>query len=144
MAQNINNVQYVHRANPGVGQAPPPGQTYQLLQNSLTGLISMSRSNPISISTTLHKENMGIGGEENKGIYGAWQDLAKDLIIARNYVPGVRAAVYPEADFQRIVAGMRRLRPAYDELATTSAAGNAARMLDIDEAVVHLVNDCVV
>ena len=144
MAQNINNVQYVHMANPGVGQAPPPGQTYQLPQNSLAGPISMSRSNPNSRSTTLHKENMGIGGEENKGMYSAWRDLAKDLMIARNYVPGGRAAVYPDADFQPIVAGMRRLRPACDELATASAAGDVARMRDIDEAVVHLVKDCVV
>ena len=144
MAQNINNVQYVHMANPGVGQAPPPGQTYQLPQNSLAGPISMSRSNPNSRSTTLHKENMGIGGEENKGMYSAWRDLAKDLMIARNYVPGGRAAVYPDADFQPIVAGMRRLRPACDELATASAAGDVARMQDIDEAVVHLVKDCVV
>ena len=144
MAQNINNVQYVHMANPGVGQAPPPGQTYQLPQNSLAGPISMSRSNPNSRSTTLHKENMGIGGEENKGMYSAWRDLAKDLMIARNYVAGARAAVYPDADFQPIVAGMRRLRPACDKLATASAAGDVARMRDIDEAVVHLVKDCVV
>ena len=144
MAQNINNVQYVHMANPGVGQAPPPGQTYQLPQNSLAGPISMSRSNPDSRSTTLHKANMGIGGNANKGMYSAWRDLAKDLMIARNYVPGGRAAVYPDADFQPIVAGMRRLRPACDELATASAAGDVARMQDIDEAVVHLVKDCVV
>ena len=144
MAQNINNVQYVHMANPGVGQAPPPGQTYQLRQNSLAGPISMSRSNPDSRSTTLHKANMGIGGNANKGMYSAWRDLAKDLMIARNYVPGGRAAVYPDADFQPIVAGMRRLRPACDELATASAAGDVARMQDIDEAVVHLVKDCVV
>ena len=144
MAQNINNVQYVHMANPGVGQAPPPGQTYQLPQNSLVGLISTSRSNPNSRSTTLHKANMGIGGDANKDMYSAWRDLVKDLIIARNYVPGARAAIYPDADFQPIVAGMRRLRPACDGLATASAAGNVARMQDIDEAVVHLVKDCVV
>ena len=144
MAQNINNVQYVHMANPGVGQASPPGQTYQLPQNSLAGPISMSRSKPESRSTTLHKANMGIGGNANKGMYSAWRDLAPDLMIARNYVPGGRAAVYPDADFQPIIAGMRRLRPACDQFATASAAGDVARMQDIDEPVVHLVKDCVV
>ena len=131
-------------ANPGVGQAPPLGQTYQLPQNSLVGLISTSRLNPNSGLTTLHKANMGIGGNANKDMYSAWRDLVKDLMIARNYVPGARVAIYPDADFQPIVVGMRRLRRACDGLATASAAGNVARMQDIDEAVVHLVKDCVV
>ena len=143
MAQNINNVQYVHMANPGVGQAPPPGQTYQLPPNSLVGPIGMGRSNPQSRSTTNLKANMGIGGDANKHLYAAWRDCAKDLMLARNYVPGPRAMTYPDADFQPIVAGMRRLRPACDQLATASAANNLARIQDIDEAVVHLVKDCV-
>ena len=83
---------------------------------------------------------MGIRGNANKDMYSA---CVKDLIIARNYVPGARAAIYPDADFQPIVAGMRRLSPACDGLATASAAGNVARMQDIDEAVVYLVKDCV-
>ena len=144
MAQNINNVQYVHMTNLGVGQAPPPGQPYQLPQNSLAEPISTSCSNPESRLTTLHKANMGIGWNANKGMYSAWRDLAKDPMIARNYVAGARAAVYPDADFQPIVAGMRRFRPVCDELTTVLAADNVARMRDIDEAVVHLVKDCVV
>ena len=138
MAQNINNVQYIHMANLAVGQ------TYQLPQNSLAGPISTSRSNPGSRSTTLHKANMGIGGNANKDMYSAWRDLVKDLMIARNYVPGARAAIYPDTDFQTVVAGMRRLRPACDELATALAVGNVACMQNIDEAVMHLVKDCVV
>ena len=59
MAQNINNVQYVQMANPGVGQVPPPEQAYQPPLNSLVGLISTRRSNPDGGSTTLHKTNMG-------------------------------------------------------------------------------------
>ena len=43
-------------------------------------------------------------------MYIAWRDLAKDLMIARNYVPGAKALIYPDADFQAIGAGMRRLR----------------------------------
>ena len=143
MPQNINNVQYVHMANPGVGQVPPPGQAYQLPLNSLVGLISTRRSNPDSRSTTLHKTNMGFRPGLKNPVYKAWRDLAKDLMIARNYVPGATVGIYPDADFQAIVAGMRRLRPACDELATASAANNLARIEDIDEAVVHLVKDCV-
>ena len=87
---------------------------------------------------------MGIGGNANKGMYSAWRDLAKDLMIARNYVAGGMAAVNPDAGFQPIVAGIRRLRPACEEIATASAAGYVARMRNIDEAVVHLVRHCVV
>jgi len=37
---------------------------------------------------------------------------------------------------------MRRLQPACDELATSSAANNMASMQEIDEAVLQLVKDC--
>jgi len=49
---------------------------------------------------------------------------------------------FPDAEFQQIVAGMRRLKPACDELATVSAANNMASMQEIDEAVLQLVKDC--
>ena len=78
------------------------------------------------------------------GMYSAWRDLANDLMIARNYMPGGSGAVYPEAEFQPIVAGMTRLHPPCDGLATASAAGNVALMQNIYEAVVHLVKNCVV
>jgi len=63
-------------------------------------------------------------------------------MIARNFVPGATAMNYPDADFQPIFAGMRRLRPVCDQLATASAANNQQRMQDIDEVVVHIVKDC--
>ena len=126
-----------------MGQVPLPGQAYQLPLNSLVGLLTTRRSNPDGRSTTLHKTNMGFGPGLKNPVYKAWRDLAKDLMIARNYVPGAKAGIYPDADFQAIVAGMRRLRPACDELATASAANNLARIEDIDEAVVYLVKDCV-
>jgi len=49
---------------------------------------------------------------------------------------------FPDAEFQQIVEGMRRLKPACDELATASAANNIASMQEIDEAVLQLVKDC--
>ena len=93
MAQNINNVQYVHMANPGVGQVLPPGQAYQLPLNSLSGLISTRRSNPECRSTALHKAKMGFGPGLKHPLYQAWRDFAKDLMIARNYVRGARAGI---------------------------------------------------
>ena len=68
----------------------------------------------------------------------------KHLLIARNYAPGARSAIYPEADFKPIMAVMRRLHPPFKELATASASGNPACMQDIDKAVVHLIKDWVV
>jgi len=49
---------------------------------------------------------------------------------------------FPDAEFPQIVAGLRRLKPACDELATASASNNMASMQEIDEAVLQLVQDC--
>jgi len=49
---------------------------------------------------------------------------------------------FPDAEFQQIVAGMRRLKHACDELATASAANNIPTMQEIDVAVRELVTDC--
>jgi len=49
---------------------------------------------------------------------------------------------FPDAELQQIVEGMRRLKPACDELATALAANNMASMQEIDEAVLQLVKDC--
>jgi len=49
---------------------------------------------------------------------------------------------FPDGEFQQIVAGMRRLKPACDELTTASAANNNSSMQEIDEAVLQLVKDC--
>ena len=49
---------------------------------------------------------------------------------------------FPDAEFQQIVEGMRRLKPACYERATASAANNMASMQEIDDAVLQLVKDC--
>ena len=61
-------------------------------------------------------------------------------MLARGYISD--NAHFPDAEFQQIVAGMRRLKPACYELATASAANNMASMQGIDEAVLQLVKDC--
>jgi len=61
-------------------------------------------------------------------------------MLARGYISD--NCHFPDAEFQQIVAGMRRLKPACDELATASAANNIASMQEIDEAVLQLVKDC--
>jgi len=49
---------------------------------------------------------------------------------------------FPNVEFQQIIAGVRRLRPACNKLATLSAANNIPRMQEVDKAVVQLVTDC--
>jgi len=48
---------------------------------------------------------------------------------------------FPDAEFQQIVACIRRLKPACDKLDTASAANNIASMQEIDQAVVQLGKD---
>jgi len=63
----------------------------------------------------------------------------KDQLVARNFTPHANFAI---GEFQQIVAGMRRLRPACNHLATESAANNVARMLEADAAMVQPVKKC--
>jgi len=49
---------------------------------------------------------------------------------------------FPDAEFQQIIGGMRRLKPACDELATALAANNMASMQEMGEEVLQLVKDC--
>ena len=72
--------------------------------------------------------------------YLCWRDAVKDQMLARGYISDNWH--FPDAEFQQIVEGMRRLKPACDELATASAANNMASMQEIDEAVLQLVTDC--
>jgi len=73
--------------------------------------------------------------------YLCGQDAVKDQMFVRGYISDNWH--FPDAEFQQIVEGMRRLNPACDELATASAANNMASMQAIDEAsVVQLVKDC--
>jgi len=72
-------------------------------------------------------------------VYKKWRRLVKDQLVARNFTPLANFAI---GELQQIVAGMRRLHPACDQLATESAANNVARMREADEAIVQLVKDC--
>jgi len=63
----------------------------------------------------------------------------KDQLVARNFTP---LANFAMGEFQQIVTGTRRLRPACDQLTTESAANNVARMREADEGIVQLVKDC--
>jgi len=72
--------------------------------------------------------------------YLCWRDAVKDQMLARGYISDNWH--FPDAESQQIVEGMRRLKPACDELGTASAANNMASMQEIDEAVLQLVNDC--
>jgi len=127
--------------NPGAQQAPQ-GQTYQLPPSSLPGLISVKRRNPEAgkRKITTHKTFIGITNDvAGEALYAGWRDTVKDQMLARNYAD---IKTFPDADFQPIVAGMRRLLPACDALATASAANNIRLMQEIDEGVVQLVKDC--
>jgi len=61
-------------------------------------------------------------------------------MLARGYISD--NAHFPDAEFPQIVAGMRRLKPACDELATAPGANNMASMQVIDKAVLQLVKEC--
>jgi len=56
--------------------------------------------------------------------YLSWRDAVKDQMLARSYIS--HSCHCPDAEFQQIVEGMRRLKPACDELATASAANTMA------------------
>jgi len=63
----------------------------------------------------------------------------QDQLVARNFTPLANFAI---GEFQRIVAGMRRLRHVRDQLTRESAANNVALMQEADAAIVQLVKDC--
>ena len=72
--------------------------------------------------------------------YKAWRQIVKDQLLARNFTP---LANFPIADFQQIVAGMRRLLPAWDQRATASAENHVVNMQQADKGVVQLVKYCI-
>jgi len=140
MANNIIHVRFVYMRNPG-GQQCPAGQTYQVLTYSLIGVIRPTCPNPGGQSITHYKGAMGFPAN-NAGavvVYKESRRLVQEGLVARNYRP---LANFTIREFQQMVAGMRRLRPAYDQLATASAANNMACMQEADELIVQLVNDC--
>jgi len=139
MAHNIIDVRYIYMHNPGAQQAPV-GQKYQLPPNSLQGVISATRPNPGGQSITHYKGAMGFpANDAGAVVYKEWLRLVQDQLVARNFTPLANLAI---GEFQQIVAGMRRLRPACDQLATDSAGNNVASMREADEAIVQLVKDC--
>jgi len=74
-------------------------------------------------------------------VYKEWRRLVKDQLVARNFTPLVNFAI---GEFQQIVAGMRCMSPACDQLATESAANHVAlaRMRKAHVAIVPLVKNC--
>jgi len=141
MAHNIINLRYVYTHNPGGPQAPA-GQTYQLPPNSLLRVISTTHPNPGGQAITHYKGAMGFpSNTAGAVVYKEWRRLVKDQLVARNFTPVTNFAI---REFEQIVAGMRRLRPACDQLATESAANNVARMQEADEAIVQLVKDTMI
>jgi len=140
MPQNNNIVVYA-LLPAGGAQQPPAGQTYHLPPFTLVGEYSHRRPNRQSISA--HKLAMGVPHHpihKPPPEYLCWQDALKDQMLARGYISDNWH--FPDAQFQQIVEGMRRLKPACDELATASAANNMASMQEIDKAVLQLVKDC--
>ena len=134
-------VQYIYIQNPGAQQALQ-GQTYQLPPNSLAGVIGAKRKNSEvgkrKIKT--HKAFIGItDSNAGEALYGDWRDTVKDQMLARNYAD---IHEFPEAEFQHIVASMRRLLPVCNALTTASAANNIHLMQEIDEGVIQLDKDC--
>jgi len=125
----------------GAQQAPPAGQTYHLPPFTLVGEYShrgpdrrLINDHNLSMSIPQHPKN------KPPPVYVCWRDAVKDQMLARGYISDNWH--FPDAEFQQIVAGSRRLKPACDELATASAANNMASMQEIDEAVLQLVKNC--
>ena len=141
MAQNINNVAYALIPAGGAQQPPPVGQTYHLPANTLVGEYSHRRTDYRKISD--HKISMGIPPHAKghpPALYLIWREAVKDQMLARGFISD--NGHFPDAEFLQIVTGMRRLKPACDKLATSSAANNMPSMQEIDEAVLQLVKDC--
>ena len=63
----------------------------------------------------------------------------KELMLARNYANKHK---FPVAEFQEVVAGMRRLLTVCNALVTASAVNSIHVMQEIDEGVIQLVEDC--
>jgi len=59
----------------------------------------------------------------------------KDPILARGFISDNWH--FLDAEFQQIMAGIRRLKPGGNALATASAPNNMASMQEIDEEFIH-------
>ena len=74
-----------------------------------------------------------------ESLYAHWRESVKDQMLAKNYDDVYQ---FPDAEFQQIVTGMRRLLHVRDALATASAANNIRLLQQIDKGVVQLVKEC--
>ena len=140
MAQN-NNILVYTLLPAGGAQQLLAGQTYHLPPFTLVE--ESSHRGPDGQSISAYKLAMGVPHHPiNKPPpeYLCWRDAVKDQMLARGYISD--NCHFLDAEFQHIVEGMRRLKPACDELATASAANNMASMQEIDEAVLQLVKHC--
>ena len=102
----------------------------------------MKRKNPEAGKRKIktHKALIGITDDAaGEALYADWRETGKDQMLARNYDEIYQ---FPDAEFQQIVAGMRRLLPVCDAGATASAVNNIRLLQEIDEGVVQLVKDC--
>jgi len=68
-----------------------------------------------------------------------WPDAVKNQMLVNGHLTGLHH--FLEVEFLQILANVRRLRPAWDELSTALATNNIPRMLHVDETVIQLVND---
>jgi len=138
MVQNNNIVGYTLMPARGAQQVPPVGQTNYLLPFTLVEVYSHQRPDRRLIND--HKLTMGIPHHPKNNhphVSICWWDAVKDQMLGRGYISDNWH--FSDTAFQQIVAGMRKLKPACDELATASAANNMGSMEEIDETVLQLV-----
>ena len=136
MAQN-NDIQYVHMPIRAKGHIAPEGHVYQLPAIALVGAITAARSGNQKIG--LYKTWLSFNHDEpSRELYAIWRNTVKDQMLARNFA---NINTFPNDDFRQIFYGMRRLRPACDELVRTSA-NNVSRRRQIEEAIISLIKDC--
>jgi len=125
----------------GAQQLPPTGQTYHLPGNTLVGHYSARHMDHRKISD--YKLTLGISPHakgHSPSEYLMWRNTVKDQMLAKWYI--TENSPFPHPEFQQIVEGMRRLKPACNELVIASAVNNMPSMQEIDEAFLQLVNDC--
>jgi len=140
MVQNNNIVGYALMPARGAQQVPPVGQTNYLLPFTIVEEYSHQRADRRLIND--HKLTMGIPHHPKNNhphVSICWWDAVKDQMLGRGYISDNWH--FSDTAFQQIVAGMRKLKPACDELATASAANNMGSMEEINETVLQLVKD---
>jgi len=71
-------------------------------------------------------------------MYKECRRLKKDELVARNFTP---LATFAMGEFQQLIAGIRRLRPASDQLIPESPGNNVAHMREADEAILQLIRN---